>query len=159
MSKSTTLSTLVATATQCPCEEREDFIPSMVANDVCTIISFENAIYTVMEKLSQGQYSGGHWNFYTFPNGAKAMVFEDECIVEAFCETNGRQCNLSMTALSLAVNLYVLSHLSFSLVSTKSNVCLVVSDFFHRLRDALYDIAESDSDLAEEVRQIFYLLD
>jgi hypothetical protein len=98
----------------------------------------EPFIYRITHKMTQGQYSGGYWLFYTLDNAGFYMAPDDDRIFTVSCENNW-QGPLSADALGIVCTLYAYSHLSFGGPEAFARIC---ADHYHRLRYFMMDHAE-----------------
>lgn len=130
---------------------RTAFIPNLLANNLRALLQFENLIYQFMNKFTK-EYNGGRWEFVTFENGGKAMIFDFENVVPVENVDNYYSGQMSLRALSLASNMMVCSHMSFlTFGKTQENL----SANYHFLRDVLCQHPWFEP----EAGQVFALLD
>lgn len=107
----TTSCTLSARAALVPEERRPSFLPTMFG--LRLLIVGENAIYSIMDRLSPRDYGGGSWNFYEldgkplFLAPASGKRFRIESQITEF------QGEVSAEAAGIIATLFAFSHLSF----------------------------------------------
>ena len=93
-------------------------------------LRLEPVIYGITEKMTQGTYSGGFWQFYKLDNGGFYMAPDDDRVFTV-CSANYWSGELSADALGVTVCLTAYSHLSFGGPESFARIC---ADHFHRLR-------------------------
>ena len=98
----------------------------------------EPVIYGQTGKMTQGQYRGGYWHFYTLDNGGFYMAPEGDQTYLVSCD-NYWQGELSADALGIVACLYAYSHLSFSRYQAFAQIC---AQHYHFLREFMMDHAE-----------------
>lgn len=86
-----------------PEEERPDFLH----NNMEQFVRFELTVYSTMEKLTNGVYQGGLWEFRQYENGAAVMVYNHEGAVIITNPMNYYEGTMTWEAASLAVNAMV----------------------------------------------------
>lgn len=86
-----------------PEEERPNFLLRNHEQPV----RFESLVFSTMEKITSGAYSGGLWQFRQYENGAAVMVFDEEGDVAVINPMNYYDGSMSWEAASLAVNAMV----------------------------------------------------
>lgn len=105
-------------------------------------LCLESLVYTVTERMTQGQYHGGYWRFYTLDNGTPEIGFymapDDERVFQV-SSANYWSGELSADALGVTVCLTAYSHLSFSGPEPFARIC---ADHYHRLRGYMYEHPE-----------------
>ena len=95
----------------------------------------EPVIYGQTGKMTQGQYRGGYWHFYTLDNGGFYMAPEGDQTYLVSCD-NYWQGELSADALGIVACLYAYSHLSFSRYQGFAKNC---AQHYHLLRAFMMD--------------------
>ena len=101
-------------------------------------LRLEPVAFGVTERMTQGQYCGGYWLFYTLGNGGFYMAPDDDRVFTVSCD-NYWQGQLSADALGIVSCLYAFSHLSFGGPESFARTC---ADHYHRLRQYMMDHAE-----------------
>lgn len=101
-------------------------------------LRLEPVIYGITEKMTQGQYRGGYWQFYTLDNGGFYMAPVDDRVFQVSCD-NYWQGQLSADALGIVGCLYAYSHLSFGGPESFARIC---AGHYHRLRGYMMGHAE-----------------
>lgn len=118
-----------------------DVIPSE-ENPLYTVfgaacVPYEQYIYYFMTKMCGDAYQGGSWEFRKYPNGALAMVFPSDKVIDPVT-LNGYSVTCSLEAISYAINLIVVSGVG-SEASNKGSEALqnLCHDMYHGLLDML----------------------
>ena len=101
-------------------------------------LRLEPVIYGITERMTQGQYSGGYWLFYSLDGGGFYMAPDDDRVFTVSCDNYWRG-QLSADALGIVSCLYAFSHLSFSGPESFARNC---AEHYHRLRQYMMDHAE-----------------
>ena len=135
-----------ASFTVTPEDQRLDFLPDLVAGNIKALTSYEHGIYNMMHNTTNGAYSGGYWEFITFSNGAKAMIIDDNQKVEVMQPSNGYQGEMTLKALSLAINAMMCSLLSFS---TEGATQAELANNYHNLMDMISQCPPFNSEAGE----------
>lgn len=141
-------------------EEREEFIPNLVAMNMRLLLAFENLWCSKMGNATK-EYKGGMLQFVEFENGAKSImvglpdggigtewrefnevITEETPKVPVTCVTNYYEGKMSLAALSLACTAAVCSMLSFSGDNAGARA---VAENYHKL----VEVFPSSVDLGE----------
>jgi antirestriction protein len=101
-------------------------------------LRLEPVIYGITERMTQGQYEGGYWLFYTLDNGGFYMAPKDDRVF-AVSSDNYWHGELSADALAVTVCLTAYSHLSFGGPETFARAC---ARHYHLLRHYMLDHEE-----------------
>jgi Antirestriction protein len=104
-------------------------------------LRLEPVIYGITEKMTQGAYRGGYWQFYALDNGGFYMAPDDDREF-AVSSANYWSGKLSADALGVTVCLTAYSHLSFGGPESFARVC---ADHYHRLRLFMMDHTEVEA--------------
>ena len=108
--------------------------------DIHFPLRLEPVIYGITREMTQGQYQGGYWLFYTLENGGFYMSPDDNNRIFNVRCNNHWQGTLSADALGVVSCLYAYSHLSFSRYKDFGQLC---GRHFHQLREYVIDHAEA----------------
>lgn len=98
-------------ATLVPEDRREKFLPTLFGLPL--LIVAENAVYSIMERLSPHDYGGGFWNFYEDKDGPLFLAPTSRPrfrIESGITEYRGE---VSAEAAGIIATLFAFSHLSF----------------------------------------------
>lgn len=98
-------------ATLVPEHRREQFLPALFG--LRHLIVAENALYSLMERLSPSDYRGGFWDFYELDSKPLYLVPTSKPRYRIFCETNGYQGEVSADAAGIIATMFTFSNLSF----------------------------------------------
>jgi hypothetical protein len=98
-------------------------------------LRLEPVIFGQTQKMTQGAYSGGYWQFYTLDNGGFYMAPDGDEIYQVVCD-NYWQGKLSADALGIVSCLYAYSHLSCSRDLDFARIC---AEHYHLLREFMMD--------------------
>lgn len=101
-------------------------------------LAIEPTIYLMAERLTNGQYAGGRWQFVLLSNGGFYMYPDTDEQFHVTCE-NMFDGVLSANSLGITATMYAYSHLSFSQNPELSELC---SSNFFLLREAVIDHPE-----------------
>jgi hypothetical protein len=101
-------------------------------------LRLEPVIYGITKKMTEGQYSGGYWQFYTLSDGGFYLAPESDEIYQVACD-NYWQGELSGDALGIVSCLYSFSHLSFSRDLEFARTC---AKHYHLLREFMMNHEE-----------------
>lgn len=112
-------------------EERADFLPKHCGKH---FLQFEMTVYGFIDRFVSA-YNGGYWEFYTLSNGGFYMAWDHEGAVIFKNIENYTEQEMSVDAVSIAINLYALSSLSFRFSQ--------FAEKYHLLRDYAAEHAEA----------------
>lgn len=98
-------------ATLVPDERRCEFLPILFGLPM--LIVAENAVYTMMERLSPQDYGGGHWNFYEDGRQPLFLAPTSKPRFRIQGEITCFQGEVSAEAAGIIATLFAFSHLSF----------------------------------------------
>ncbi|MEO5326416.1 antirestriction protein [Mesorhizobium sp. CC13] len=98
-------------ATLVPEERRPSFLPAMLG--LRLLIVGENAVYSIMERLSPRDYGGGFWNFYELDGQPLFLAPASEKRFRIESEITEYQGEVSAEAAGIIATLFTFSHLSF----------------------------------------------
>ena len=116
----------IITKSLCQPEDRLDFLPRHVG---AKFLSYEQAIYRMMDKHCQG-YTGGFWDYYTLSNGGFFMAYDQpDRGFRVEQPLNYYEGVMSAEAASIGVNLYVQNTFAWQVDPER------FSDAYHALRD------------------------
>jgi hypothetical protein len=104
-------------------------------------LRIEPVVYGITERMTQGKYSGGYWNFYVLNNGGFYQCPAIDQVYPVSCD-NYFTGELSADALGITACLYAYSHLSFAEDTAFARLC---ARYFHLLREFMYAHSEVDS--------------
>lgn len=140
-------------------KDRMEFLPELGNGNVNLGLAVENWIYTKMDELSQGKYSGGMWDFIRTENGGMAMVFGDvtdeKYVVPP--QQNFFEGEINPWTLSYALNMWASSSLFFQLQEKNEAAARKFGNNYHLLREAIAD--EEGESLIPDCVELFGLLD
>lgn len=125
------------TRTMVPEERRLDAIGARFG--IWYPLTVEPVIYSVTEKLTQGEYHGGYWNMYELSNGGYYTAPDGEYMYHVTCE-NFWEGNLSSDALGITVCLYAFSRLSYSENPVFGKL---MAEHYYWLREFIYEHPEA----------------
>ncbi len=132
----------VITKNQVSENERLEFLPSFVGKH---FMAYESMIYDRLREASNGQYTGGYWEFYTLSNGGFYMELMQDEVLNMECVGNYFSGTMSAEAASIAINLVVQNAFAWQVDADKH------SENFYQLRDFALE--------HEEAAQIFAFID
>lgn len=112
---------------------RASFLPSWFGP---LFLSGESTVYTFYGYLVKG-YSGGSWDFYETPGGAKYMVPAIVSQVQVEVDSNGYEGVMSSDAAGITACLFALNHMCWRHESG------ALVDAYHALRDFASDHLEA----------------
>ena len=98
-------------------------------------LRIEPVVYGITERMTQGQYHGGYWEFYVLDNEGVYMAPTSGQVYQVSCD-NFWQGTLSADALGITACLYAFSHLSFSKNEAFARIC---AQHYHLLRAYMMD--------------------
>lgn len=116
----------VITRKQYPESKRLDFLPVFVGK---YDLAYESMVFDNLSEASNGQYTGGYWEFYTLSNGGFYMELRQTEALQMECIGNYYTGTMSAQAASIAVNLCVQNAFAWQVDAEKH------SAHFHQLRD------------------------
>lgn len=99
------------TASIVPDESRLDFLPTLFGRSLLMI--GENAVYSLMERLSPLDYGGGFWDFYEHEGKPLFLAPRSKSRFRITGEITGFQGEVSAEAAGIIATLFAFSHLSF----------------------------------------------
>lgn len=99
------------TASVVPDERRLDFLPTLFGRSLLMI--GENAVYSLMERLSPLDYGGGFWDFYEHKGEPLFLAPTSKSRFRITGEITGFQGEVSAEAAGIIATLFAFSHLSF----------------------------------------------
>ncbi len=108
-------STLTTAAMLVPEQRREMFLPTMFG--LRHLIIAENAVYTLMQRLSPRDYGGGFWNFYELDGKPLFLAPTSKSRFRIESEITQYQGEVSAEAAGIIATLFTFSHLSFKFES------------------------------------------
>jgi len=123
------------TASIVPDERRLDFLPTLFGRSLLMI--GENAVYSLMERLSPLDYGGGFWDFYEHDGKPLFLAPRSKSRFRITGEITGFQGEVSAEAAGIIATLFAFSHLSFQYQSEH------LSDGYGRLYAYSADHAEA----------------
>jgi hypothetical protein len=94
-----------------PDERRLDFLPTLFGRSLLMV--GENAVYSLMERLSPLDYGGGFWDFYEYEGKPLFLAPRSKSRFRITGEINGFQGEVSAEAAGIIATLFAFSHLSF----------------------------------------------
>ncbi|MDW9793750.1 antirestriction protein [Sinorhizobium meliloti] len=112
--ESTSMSTPVIapqSATIVPEASRPEFLPTLFGRSL--LIVAENAVYSLMERLSPLDYGGGCWTFYEHEGKPLFLAPQSKSRFRITGEITGFQGEVSAEAAGIIATLFAFSHLSF----------------------------------------------
>lgn len=98
-------------ATLVPEDRREKFLPALFGLPL--LIVAENAVYSMMERLSSRDYGGGFWNFYEDKDGPLFLAPTSRPRFRIESEITEYRGEVSAEAAGIIATLFAFSHLSF----------------------------------------------
>lgn len=98
-------------ATIVPEERRQEFLPTLFGRSL--LIVAENAVYSLMERLSPLDYGGGVWDFYEHEGKPLFLAPQSKSRFRITGEITGFQGEVSAEAAGIIATLFAFSHLSF----------------------------------------------
>ncbi len=98
-------------ATIVPDARRPQFLPALFGRSL--LIIGENAVYSLMERLSPLDYHGGFWDFYEQKGKPLFLVPKSRSRFRITGEITGFQGEVSAEAAGIIATLFAFSHLSF----------------------------------------------
>jgi hypothetical protein len=107
--------TLTLTPTLVTEQRREMFLPTMFG--LQHLIIAENAVYTLMQRLSPRDYGGGFWNFYELDGHPLFLAPTSKPRFRIESEITQYQGEVSAEAAGIIATLFTFSHLSFKFES------------------------------------------
>lgn len=99
------------TATVVPDHRREMFLPTMFGLPL--LIVAENAVYSLMQRLSPQDYGGGFWNFYEIDKQPLFLAPTSKPRFRIESEITEYRGEVSAEAVGIIATLFAFSHLSF----------------------------------------------
>ncbi|WP_338811490.1 antirestriction protein (plasmid) [Agrobacterium leguminum] len=98
-------------ATIVPDQRRLEFLPTLFG---CSLLIIgENAVYSLMERLSPLDYRGGFWDFYEHQGTPLFLAPRSRSRFRITGEITGFQGEVSAEAAGIIATLFSFSHLSF----------------------------------------------
>lgn len=98
-------------ATIVPEQRRLEFLPALFG---CSLLIIgENAVYSLMERLSPLDYRGGFWDFYEHQGTPLFLAPQSRSRFRITGEITGFQGEVSAEAAGIIATLFAFSHLSF----------------------------------------------
>ncbi|TKV70723.1 antirestriction protein [Rhizobium sp. AU243] len=94
-----------------PDERRPEFLPALFGRSLLVI--GENAVYSLMERLSPLDYGGGSWDFYEFSGKPLFLAPRSKSKFRITGEITGFQGEVTAQAAGIIATLFAFSHLSF----------------------------------------------
>ncbi len=94
-----------------PGERRLEFLPGLFGRSL--LIIGENAVYSLMERLSPLDYCGGFWDFYEFAGQPLFLAPRSKSSFRITGEITGFQGEVTGQAAGIIATLFAFSHLSF----------------------------------------------
>lgn len=92
-------------------ERRLEFLPTLFGRSLLMI--GENAVYSLMERLSPLDYRGGFWDFYEYGGKPLFLAPRSKSRFRITGEITGFQGEVSAEAAGIIATLFAFSHLSF----------------------------------------------
>lgn len=92
-------------------ERRLEFLPTLFGRSLLMI--GENAVYSLMERLSPLDYRGGFWDFYEHGGKPLFLAPSSKSRFRITGEITGFQGEVSAEAAGIIATLFAFSHLSF----------------------------------------------
>ncbi|HHZ8329716.1 antirestriction protein [Rhizorhabdus sp.] len=102
---------LKPSATLVPEDRREMFLPTLFGLPL--LIVAENAVYTLMDRLSPQDYGGGFWNFYEIDGQPLFLAPTSKPRFRIESEITEYRGEVSAEAAGIIATLFAFSHLSF----------------------------------------------
>ena len=134
--------------------ERGMFLVQLACGNVLKSIEYENALFSLYQR-NDDEYTGGLWTMMQFNNGARAMVYdmESDRKIDVPAQQNYFKGEMTPLALSLALNMFVCSHMSFDAAS--GHAAQSFGENYQLLRVAIFN----DESTCKEVPAIAGFLD
>lgn len=129
---------VIVTATLVPEEMRMEFLPKLIGDYP---MAFERYVYQWMEKLTDGIYTGGLWDYFNLSNGGGYICFRGSKPFTMH-SMNGAVCECSNETASIVSNIFALSSL-MQTMDAKGLNCEVPSKRYFQLLDFAYGSPES----------------
>jgi len=104
-------------ATIVPEERRQEFLPTLFGRSL--LIVAENAVYSLMERLSPLDYGGGFWDFYEHGGKPLFLAPQSKSRFRITREITGFQGEVFAEAAGIIATLFAFSHLSFQYQSER----------------------------------------
>ena len=104
-------------ATIVPEGRRQEFFPTLFGRSL--LIVAENAVYSLMERLSPLDYGGGFWDFYEHEGKPLFLAPQSKSRFRITGEITGFQGEVSAEAAGIIATLFAFSHLSFQYQSER----------------------------------------
>lgn len=98
-------------ATLVPEDRREMFLPTLFGLPL--LIVAENAVYSLMDRLSPRHYGGGFWNFYEIDGQPLFLAPTSKPRLRIESEITEYRGEVSAEAAGIIATLFAFSHLSF----------------------------------------------
>ena len=98
-------------ATIAPEGRRPEFLPTLFGRSL--LIVAENAVYSMMDRLSPLDYGGGFWDFYEHDGKPLFLAPKSGSRFRITGEITGFQGEVSAEAAGIIATLFAFSHLSF----------------------------------------------
>lgn len=98
-------------ATLVPEDRREMFLPTLFGLPL--LIVAENAVYSLMDRLSPRDYGGGFWNFYEIDGQPLFLAPTSKPRFRIESEITDYRGEVSAEAAGIIATLFAFSHLSF----------------------------------------------
>ena len=98
-------------ATVVPEEHRQEFLPTLFGRSL--LIVAENAVYSMMDRLSPLDYGGGFWDFYEHESKPLFLAPKSRSRFRITGEITGFQGEVSAEAAGIIATLFAFCHLSF----------------------------------------------
>jgi hypothetical protein len=98
-------------ATVVPEERRLEFLPTLFGRSL--LIVAENAVYSMMDRLSPLDYGGGFWDFYEHEGKPLFLAPKSRSRFRITGEITGFQGEVCAEAAGIIATLFAFSHLSF----------------------------------------------
>lgn len=98
-------------ATIVPEASRPEFLPTLFGRSL--LIVAENAVYSLMERLSPLDYGGGFWTFYEHEGKPLFLAPQSKSRFRITGEITGFQGEVPAEAAGIIATLFAFSHLSF----------------------------------------------
>lgn len=98
-------------------EARLEFLPNLFGRSL--LIIAENAVYSLMEKLSPLDYGGGFWDFYEHEGHPLFLAPRSKSRFRITGDITGFQGDVSAEAAGIIATMFAFSHLSFQFQSER----------------------------------------
>lgn len=95
------------TRTLVPEGERFEFLPAKVGPQL--FVLFENSVYQTLDRLTEGDYTGGYWEFYELSNGGWYMAPTGVRPYRFMIESNGYEGVLSADASGIVATMFAMN--------------------------------------------------